>query len=196
MYNRFGDPILCIGATFTVSKKHGKKFQYYREIETGKILSIAALFILILIYIYLCFLDVLKNIEDNTIYFQFYNIDDFSDAPPPINDSESLYMLPIVTMMSTSEKITGIHWTVKSSSNVARNPRIKKRTWEFVPREKVPESIITEIVSESSDNDNDISATTSDEEDLEEKIKNSSTILLSEVSGYEDSDSDIDARKK
>ena len=45
-------------------------------------------------------------------------------------------------------------------------------------------------------NDNDISATTSDEEDLEEKIKNSSTILLSEVSGYEDSYSDIDARKK
>ena len=45
-------------------------------------------------------------------------------------------------------------------------------------------------------NDNDISATTSDEEDLEENIKNSSTILLSEVSGYEDSDSDIDARKK
>ena len=95
---RLGDPVLCVGATFTVSEKYSHKFNFGEELEVGKIHS------------------VVRRRESNTPYFKFYNLLDYPDHPP-ILGSFSFMFNECAKMMSIDVKKTGIKWAAKNTVN-------------------------------------------------------------------------------
>ena len=101
---RLGDPILCTGATFTVSRKYSRKFLYGDDLEVGKIHS------------------VVRRHGSSVPHFKFYNLLDYTDQPPAKGSASYMYC-ECEKMMSTSEKKTGIKWTAKNSSAPKNRPR-------------------------------------------------------------------------
>ena len=115
---RLGDPILCVGATFTISRKYSHKFLFGDEFELGKIHS------------------VVRRHGSSAPFFKFYNMLDFPDHPPPLGSSSFMYN-QCEAMMSTNEKVTGIKWTARSSTASTRASRPRK---QFFQKEYAPAS--------------------------------------------------------
>ena len=108
---RLGDPILCVGATFTISRKYSHKFLFGDEFELGKIHS------------------VVRRHGSSAPFFKFYNMLDFPDHPPPLGSSSFMYN-QCEAMMSTNEKVTGIKWTARSSTAGTRASRPRKQFFQ------------------------------------------------------------------
>ena len=100
---RFGDPVLCVGANFTVSQKYGHKFEYGDELEVGKIHS------------------VVRRHGSNNPFFKFYNFHDYPHHLPPVGSSSFMYV-ECKKMMSIDVKKTGIKWTVRNTSSTKLKP--------------------------------------------------------------------------
>ena len=106
---RYGDPILVVGATFLVSKKHGHKFLYGDELDVGKIHS------------------VVRRHGSNVPFFKFYNLLEYPENPPPVGSASFKYQ-QCNHMKSTDEKRTGIKWTARSTSE--KKKRVRKQYFE------------------------------------------------------------------
>jgi hypothetical protein len=106
---RYGDPILVVGATFLVSKKHSHKFLHGNELDVGKIHS------------------VVRRHGSNVPFFKFYNLLEYPENPPPVGSASFKYQ-QCNHMMSTDEKRTGIKWTARSTSE--KKKRVRKQYFE------------------------------------------------------------------
>jgi len=106
---QLGDPILCAGATFTISRKYSRKFLFSDELEVGKIHSIV------------------RRHGSSVPFFKFYNLLEYPDQPP-VQGSSSYKYHECEKMMSTNEKITGIKWTARSSG--APKNRARKQFYQ------------------------------------------------------------------
>jgi hypothetical protein len=108
---RYGDPILVVGATFLVSKKHGHKFLHGDDLDVCKIHS------------------VVRRHGSNVPFFKFYNLLEYPEHPPPVGSASFMYH-QCDQMMSTDEKKTGIRWTARSSSTTEKKKRVRKQYFE------------------------------------------------------------------
>jgi hypothetical protein len=108
---RYGDPILVVGATFLVSKKHSHKFLHGDDLDVGKIHS------------------VVRRHGSNVPFFKFYNLLEYPEHPPPVGSASFMYH-QCDQMMSTDEKRTGIKWTARSTSTTEKKKRVRKQYFE------------------------------------------------------------------
>jgi hypothetical protein len=109
-----GDPIKCINSTFVISREHYKKFPFHDSLSVGKISG------------------VLKEKSTNKLYYEFYNFEVHPDNPPPLESGDYLRHL-VSKMQSTNEKISGIHWTVKSTP-MQPIKRRKRQTYAYLDK--------------------------------------------------------------
>jgi hypothetical protein len=94
---RYGNPMQCVGATFTVDSRHRKKFQYWDIIQTGRIES------------------VVRRKNSSVPWFRFYDFDEFGDDIPD-REFQFLYV-ECSKMLSTDSSVTGMRWTSRNGTN-------------------------------------------------------------------------------
>ena len=75
---------------------------------------------------------VVRRRDSSSCFFQFYNLLEYPDHPPSLGSSSFKYH-QCDAMMSTSEKVTGIKWTAKSSVARKRRPHKSYFDREYAP---------------------------------------------------------------
>ena len=104
--SRMGNPMLCIGATFTVVPKYSNRFLHGHVIEIGKIAS------------------VVRQKGSSVPWFKFYDFEKYPMGPPERGTSEYMYV-ECATILSTDSKKTGIKWTRRHTVSKQNAKRTK-----------------------------------------------------------------------
>lgn len=101
----------CVGATFTVDRRHRKKFQYWDIINIGKIES------------------VVRRKNSSVPWFRFYDFEEFGDDIPD-REFQFLYV-ECSKMLSTDSSVTGMRWTSQSSTLSKENSKKSKSAKQY-----------------------------------------------------------------
>jgi len=174
--------MLCVGATFTVSRKHSRKFLYGDELQVGKIHS------------------VVRRHGSSVAHFKFYNLLDYPDSTP-VQGSCSYMYHECDKMLSTNEKKTGIKWTVKNTG--ARKSRSRtqyfQKEYSFANRglyDKEDElDVLRRKKVEERQHNNEIEASCSSETDEDMPVCRSQKQRVHETSSSS-SESEFDSKSE
>jgi hypothetical protein len=101
-----GNPMLCVGATFTVVPKYSNRFLHGHVMEIGKIAS------------------VVRQKGSSVPWFKFYDFEKYPMDPPKRGTSDYMYV-ECATILSTDSKKTGIKWTRRNSVSKQHAKRSK-----------------------------------------------------------------------
>jgi hypothetical protein len=101
-----GNPMLCVGATFTVVPKYSNRFLHGQVINIGKIGG------------------VVRQKGSSVPWFRFYDFEKYPFDAPQRGTSEYMY-IECAAILSTDSKKTGIKWTRRNSvsKQIAKKPK-------------------------------------------------------------------------